>query len=128
MPILSQVYQLPEINRDHPVIREMLVYYFSHLCVFLLKNSWTEPKQDKNILSLVGQGHGSMFRIRIGSQHFVNIIIFELVDEVFNHVSIDWEPAEIVNRVVLWDDLSLSLRIEKVPCVLAKLADFTDVV
>lgn len=111
---------------NDPVIWEMLVHDFSHLSVFSLQNLWSEGEKDKDDRSLLCKCDGSMFRIRIGWELIVEVIVFDWVYEMINQYFVNRIPFKILARVVLWDYFYLSLWIINVPSTTDKFADLSD--
>mmetsp|Transcript_36878 Transcript_36878/g.35602 ORF Transcript_36878/g.35602 Transcript_36878/m.35602 type:complete len:333 (-) Transcript_36878:113-1111(-) len=131
LPVLRNVHQVPLVNRNHPVVRKVLVDYLSHLGVFPFKDLGAEGEEYKDDLSLVGEGHGPVFGVRVCGQLVIDIIIFECVDEGFDDGSVDGvdgEPAEEVEGVVLGDGFLLGEEVVGVAGVLDEATDLVAVV
>jgi hypothetical protein len=69
-----------------------------------------------------------VFRIRIGRELIVDVIILDRIDQILYQNSVNRIPVEIFARIVLWHYLNLSFRIVHVPCATNKFADLINIV
>ena len=131
LPILNNINKISLVNLNDKVIWEMFISDFSHLSLFMLKKSWSKPKEHEYHLGLVRESNGSVAWIRIGTQLIVHIVIFHRVYKVLNQDSIHIEPAKVVHWVLFRDLMVLStvfLLAKDCTCVLAHLCDLGGIV
>ena len=69
-----------------------------------------------------------MFRIRIGRELIVDVIIFDRISQVLYQYSVNRISVEVFTGIVLWDYFNLCFRIVLIPCATDKFADLINIV
>lgn len=80
-PILSDIDDVALVNRNDPVIREVLVDDLPHFGVLLLQDLGAEGEQDEDDLRLIAERDGPVFGVWICGKLVVDVVIFQRVYE-----------------------------------------------
>ncbi len=81
IPVDGQINQMSLVDGDHPVVREVLVYYFSHLGHLFVEDLRDKAKENEEYRSLLGECDRPVFSVRVGWQLVVDVVIFNCVDK-----------------------------------------------
>lgn len=120
-PVKFEVYQLPSVNWNDPVVWEVLVTNFTHLRLLLEQNigaEWKHRKNDGCLLAKRNRSVGGL--IAVDRDHIVNIVILHRVDQLFDQLAIQLKALEIGTWVLIRDKLLTRVFVVGVAGLLAK--------
>ena len=124
-PVREDVDQHPIVNRDHPVVREMLVADFPHLGVLVLEHLGAEGHQYEDHLRLHAERYGAVLGlVAEHGDHVVDVVVLHRVYECFDQLGAQFEPVVIVTWVLIGDFLQIRRPIIQIACRLAQFGHF----
>ena len=123
-----QVNDNATVDRDDPVVREVLVTNLTHFGLLRIKNFWAKRQKRKYNRCLAAQCNTSQrWGVAVNAQHIVDIIVLHRVNQTFNQLSVNFKSVEVSSRIFLRDDFKLGFFVINIPCLFTQSNDIISV-
>lgn len=114
LPPFSEINYVTQIERDHPVVVEVLVNDFTHRAFSPIEDIGHKEEQNKQHRALIGQSKSSIPSLRIGWHLSIDVIVFDCQNHRLNHLfydklssTLEREAGKKVFRIILRPSVAL---------------------